>query len=211
MRKPQLFRLACGLFLAALISVAQTELAQGQFTQNRDTIKVDSSGFPPQVQKGYRLFHTKCGECHGLDTSLKLTLSPAGWTSEVNRMQAMPSSQFNEEQAATITGFLNYYDGHRKSQGEATAEAAAPSDEVAAGRAFYYAQSCDACHSIGGKGGSVGPALGDVGKRLSVERLTQVIQNVRSGKDTSMPQLPPDTTDARIHNLIEFLLTQKRH
>lgn len=206
MRRPQLFRLAWGLFLAVLIGVAQTELARGQFTQNRDTIKVDSSGFPPDVQKGYRLFRTKCSECHGLDTSLKMTLSPAGWNSEVKRMQAMPSSQFNDKQAAAILDFLNYDEAHRKSQGETTTQPP-PSDPVAAGSAFYYAQSCDACHSIGGKGGDAGPPLDDVGKRLSREQLTKRMQDRRAG--AAMPPLPSETTDEQIHNLVEFLLTLK--
>lgn len=209
MRKPQLFRLACGLFLAALIWVAQTELAQGQFTQNRDTIKVNSSGFPSQVQKGYRLFHTKCGECHGLDTSLKLTLSPAGWSSEVARMQAMPSSQFNDKQAAGIVAFLDYYQQDHKSQNPAAIPASA-SPEVAAGRKFYFAQNCDACHAIAGQGGAVGRDLTDVGTRLSQEKLMQVIQSIRSGKDTSMPALPANTTNEQITDLVSFLLTLKK-
>ena len=52
MRKSQVFRLVCGLSLAVLVGLAGTELAQGQFTQNRDTIKIDPSGFPPDIQKG---------------------------------------------------------------------------------------------------------------------------------------------------------------
>ncbi len=207
MRKSQVFRLVCGLSLVVLVGLAGTELAQGQFTQNRDTIKVDPSGFPPDIQKGYRLFRTKCSECHGLDTSLKMTLSPAGWNSEVKRMQAMPSSQFNDKQAAAMMDFLNYDEAHRKSQSEATPQPT-PSDPVVAGRAFYYAQSCDACHSIGGKGGDGGPPLDDVGKRLSQGQLTKRMQDRRAG--AAMPPLPSDTTDEQIHNLVEFLLTLKQ-
>jgi mono/diheme cytochrome c family protein len=208
MTKSKSVRLACGLFLAMLVWVAQTELAQGQFTQNRDTIKVDASRFPPDVQKDYRVFRNKCSECHGVDTSLKLTLSPAGWSSEVKRMQAMPSSQFNDKQAATITAFLGYYGTQHNLQSN-LAVAANSSSAIAAGRKFYFAQNCDACHKIAGQGGEVGPELTNVASRLSPEKLSQAIQSIRTGKDTSMPQLPPNTTNEQINDLVDFLMTLK--
>ena len=86
-----------------------------------DTIKIDTSGFPLEIQKGYRTFHAKCNECHGQDTSPKPSFSPALWTSEVKRMQAMASSQFNDEEAKAILDFLNYDESHRKARLKSTA------------------------------------------------------------------------------------------
>ena len=93
MKRQHFIRTLSGLFFVAIVGLAGTGTVQGQFTQNRDTIKIDASGFTPEIKKGYRTFYAKCNQCHGLDTSLKPSLSPTVWTSEVKRMQAMASSQ----------------------------------------------------------------------------------------------------------------------
>lgn len=207
MKRQHLIRTLTGLFFAAIVCLIGTGTVQGQFTQNRDTIRIDASGFPPDIQKGYRLFRVKCNECHGLDTSLKPSFSPTVWAAEVKRMQAMASSQFNDAQAKAILDFLNYDEAHRKSLNKPPTQAL-PAGTVAAGRQFYDAQGCDTCHAIGGKGGTAGPSLSDVGKRLSKDQLTEVIQGIRTGK-SSMPPLPPETTDQQVKDLIDFLETLK--
>ncbi len=209
MRKQKFVHLLSGLLLAAVVWLAATGTVQGQFTQNRDTIKIDSAGFPADIQKGYRLFRTKCNECHGLDTSLKPSMAPPQWTKEVKRMQAMASAQFNDSQAKAILDFLNYDESHRKAQLKSTASSAAP-DSASPGRQFYAAQSCDTCHSVAGKGGSVGPSLTDVGARLSRDQLLKVIYGMKAGDPKSaMPPLAPDTTDQQIKELVDFLTTLK--
>ena len=206
MKNSNLLRLLGSLSLAGLAWSVATRPAHGQFTQNRDTIKVDPTGYPADIQKDYRLFRAKCNECHGLDKSLKLSLAPAQWTSEVKRMQAMASSQFNDKQAAAIIAFLNYYETHRKASDKPVASAST-SSASSAGRQFYEAQNCDTCHKIAGKGGEVGPDLTDVGSRLSRDRLVQLIQSLKSGQNDKMPPLPPDTTDQQIRDLVDFLAT----
>lgn len=208
MKKSNLLRLLGGLSLAGLAWSVATRPAHGQFTQNRDTIKVDPTGYPADIQKDYRLFRAKCNQCHGLDKSLKLSLPPARWTSEVKRMQAMASSQFDDKQATAITAFLNYYEVHRKTSDKPAASSSASSPS-SAGRQFYEAQNCDYCHKIAGKGGAVGPDLTDVGSRLSRDRLVQLIQSLKSGKNDKMPPLPPETTDQQINDLVDFLTTLK--
>jgi cytochrome c-type protein NapC len=205
MRKHYVVRMLAGLLLALIVWLAGMGTVQGQFKQNRDTIKIDPSGFPADIQKGYRLFGMKCNACHGLDTSLKPTMSASQWMSEVKRMQGMPSSQFNDAQAKAIVEFLNYYEAHRESPNKTT-EQAGPSGTSSAGRQFYDAQACATCHAIGGKGGTSGPSLTDVGKRLSKGQITEVIQGMRTGK-SSMPPLPSETTDLQVKDLIDFLVT----
>jgi mono/diheme cytochrome c family protein len=198
------------LLLAATAWLAGGGRVYGQFRQNTDTIKIDSSGYPTEIQKGYQLFRRKCNECHGLDTSLKPSMSPAQWAFEVKRMQAMPSSQFNEKQAAAIVAFLNYDEEHRKALTKASAsEVAAP--QVSAGQQLYQSQDCDVCHRIGGQGGTAGPDLTDVGKRLSQDQLRQVIQQVGSGNSPEMPHPPPHLTDEQINGLVDYLATLKGH
>ncbi len=192
------------LSVVGLIWFSGAGSASGQFTQNRDTVKVDASGLPTGVLKGFQLFKAKCNECHGLDVSLKTNMSPERWTAEVKRMQAMPSSRFNDGEAKTIVDFLNYDEAHRKPPITPPAYAGVP-ETVSAGRKIYYAQGCDACHSIGGKGGPM--PMDDVGTRLSRDQMMQRLRDRRAG--AVMPPLPSDTTDQQINQLVDFLVTLK--
>ena len=215
MRNQRLTRMLSGLFFAAIVWLAGTPTVHGQFTQNRDKIKINPSGFPADIQKDYRLFRGKCNECHGLDTSLKPSMSAAQWAIEVKRMQAMPSSQFNDEQAKAILDFLTYDESHRKSQTKQEAASSAPvpetavSDPIVAGREFYFAQSCDTCHVIAGKGGTAGPSLTDVGARLSRSQLMEILHAIHGTNNvpTSMPRLPSGTTYEQVNELGDFLMT----
>lgn len=206
MNRRGIARILSSVSMVGLIWLVATGAAPGQFTQNRDKIKIDPSGSPPDIQKDYRLFRDKCGSCHGLDLSLRPSMSPAQWTGVVKRMQAMPSSHTNDEQAKAILDFLNYDEAHRKSQNKPAASAP-PSNPVAAGRQFYYAQSCDACHTLGGAGGTGGGSLDDVGSRLTRAQITKRMQDRRAG--AMMPPLPSDFTDKQIDDLVDFLLTLK--
>lgn len=192
--------------MTGVLCILGTNATHAQFKQNKkDTIKIDSSVLPKDIQKGYRLYRGKCGECHGLDTGLKPSMSSSQWDSEVKRMQAMASSQFNDNQASEILRFLNYDEEHRKS-GLKSAVASPPSDTIAAGRQFYVAQGCDTCHSIAGNGGSL-RTLDGVGTKLSREELIRSMQVPPAG--SAMPPLPTDTTKAQIDSLADYLLTLK--
>lgn len=211
MRKPRTSRLVCSLLLAGSIWLVGTGLARAQFTQNQGTsVRIDSSSFPPDIQKGYRLFREKCNECHGLDATLTVNLSAAQWGFEVNRMQAMASSQFNGKQAMAILAFLNYDEAHRKARSKPTVtELSSPA--VSAGRQLYESQDCKLCHSIAGEGGTAGPDLTDVGNRLSRDQLKQLIQVVGSGKNPDMPHPPPHLTQEQMNSLVAYLASLKKH
>jgi mono/diheme cytochrome c family protein len=208
MRTDRFTHILLVLSFAAIIVLVSAHSLRAQFTQNRDKIKIYASGYPAEIQKGYRLFRDKCNQCHGLDTSLGPSFSPAAWTSEVKRMQAMASSQFNDKQASAIIAFLNYDQLHRKALNKPP-DSASSSSAASPGRQIYEAQNCDTCHSIAGQGGSAGPALTDVGNRLSGDRLLQVIQDMLAGKNDKMPPLPSDTTDEQIKSLVEYLSSLK--
>ncbi len=209
MKNSYLMRLLYTLSVTGFVCLSGAGLAFGQFqpfTQNRDRIKIDTAGFPANIQKDYGIFRNKCGACHGLDTSLKPSLTPALWAFEVKKMQAMASSQFNNEQAKAILDFLNYDELHRKSLNKPVAQPVA-SGSTTPGREFYEGQGCDTCHAIGGKGGNAGPSLSDVGKRLSREQISQILQTLREGKSSSMPPLPAGATDRQIKELLDYLTT----
>lgn len=67
-----------------------------------------------------------------------------------------------------------------------------------------FSQLCIVCHSLGGQGGSVGPALDDVGQRRDYANLVAWItdpQQIKPG--TLMPKLP--LSDADIAELASYL------
>jgi mono/diheme cytochrome c family protein len=190
-----------GFSMVALFCVTGVRSASAQFTQNRERIKIETSSLPPEIHKSYNTFKTKCGECHTLDTSLKPSFSSAQWTVVVKQMQAMASSHLNDKEAQSVLEFLNYDETHRKAA--LKSQASSVSGSITAGQAFYSAQGCDTCHSIAGKGGNMGPALNGVGAKLSRDQIAQV---VKDGKpNTTMPALPPGTTDQQLNQLVDFL------
>jgi nitric oxide reductase subunit C len=72
-------------------------------------------------------------------------------------------------------------------------------------RPKVFNQLCIACHSLGGQGGNVGPALDTVGERMTRAEFITWLENpqqVRPG--TAMPDLP--LSDAQIAELAAFLV-----
>lgn len=188
---------------------ANVRKLRGQYTQNKAQPKVDTSKYPADIQGDYRLFESKCSECHTLSSSLNVTMSPVEWGYWVKQMEHLPSSHISNQDATRILAFLNYEDAHRKAA-PPNAASAAPGQSagpVALGRQFYFTHNCDLCHVINGQGGSAGPDLSNVGNRMTRQQLTKRMQDRRAG--TAMPPLAPDTTDQQIGNLVDFLLTLK--
>jgi predicted CXXCH cytochrome family protein len=87
------------------------------------------------------------------------------------------------------------------------AAGAAESPSVAAGRKLYNDMMCAGCHQIGGKGGTAGPALGDVGARRTRQELMDRMLKRRAG--TIMPTLPPDTPTKNLDKLVDYMMTLK--
>lgn len=78
--------------------------------------------------------------------------------------------------------------------------ATAPTD----GRPPIFDQVCVACHSLGGQGGQVGPALDGVGLRLSADELHRWLEDPVAFKpDSRMPKLP--LSPQQIDELAAFL------
>ncbi len=209
MKPLKMSRMTPWLAVAIPMMLGTGLLLHAQYDQNAAPPKIDIAGYPPEIQRDYRVFKQKCSKCHSVANSLKLSMSTVEWKYWVNKMEAMPSSDINDKEAKEILDFLNYDETHRKAAPKATAEGTSGKkpDAVALGRQFYLAHNCDLCHTIGGKGGSVGPPLDNVGNTMTREQLVKRMQGRRAG--TVMPPLPSETTDQQINELVEFLLTLK--
>lgn len=87
--------------------------------------------------------------------------------------------------------------------------------ESAAGRALVEKLNCASCHSIGGKGGQIGPPLDGVGGRRTPEFLTDHIINpeehakrfpeLHENKPNRMPH--PNATAEEVKQMVAYLLT----
>lgn len=206
-------RMIWGLAISVSVTFGTALVVSAQYDQNAAPPEINVSGYPPEIQRDFRLFKEKCSECHSIGSSLKLSMSPSQWNYWVGQMEAMPSSHTNDKEAQEILAFLNYDETHRK----AAAKAVAPvntsqnqnpgQDAVDRGRQFYIAQNCDLCHTIGDKGGSIGPPLDNVGNTQTRQALITRMQGRRAG--TLMPPLPKETTDQQINDLVDYLLTLK--
>jgi len=83
------------------------------------------------------------------------------------------------------------------------------------GRKLYFSSGCAACHSIGGQGGSVGPALDGVGARRSPAWLMRHITNSEKhieaqpqAHETTTSMMPPtELPPVAIASIVDFLLT----
>ncbi len=77
------------------------------------------------------------------------------------------------------------------------------------GAALFKENHCFDCHSLKGVGGDAGPALDDVGSRLTLDRIKQQIRNPEAlNPDTEMPAYS-DLSENDLQALADFLLKQK--
>lgn len=123
-RKIQLFP-TCG-FLALLLGMLVATATRAQtspsgpstYNHNASEFQLDTRNMPADVQGGYRLFRTKCGECHSRNRLLgKSDMSREEWTDIVFRMRDMASSHIDTKQAKAILDFVIWNDQQSKRNG----------------------------------------------------------------------------------------------
>lgn len=100
---------------------------------------------------------------------------------------------FTEDEVSDLMAFLRWC-GQVDLNGFPAEPPLMPPPSTAAatdGRPAIFDQVCVACHSLGGQGGQVGPALDGVGLRLSNEELHRWLEDPLAFKpDARMPKLP---------------------
>jgi mono/diheme cytochrome c family protein len=73
------------------------------------------------------------------------------------------------------------------------------------GAEVFKAQGCRGCHQLDGIGGSLGPALDKVGKRLDQERLRQQLRAPKEVNPSSIMPAYGHLTSADLQALIDYL------
>ncbi|MBX7056595.1 MAG: c-type cytochrome [Leptospirales bacterium] len=128
----------------------------------------------------------------------------------------MVQYHFSEQQIGDVIAFLKWI-------GEVDTNGWPPEPDIAAANSQpviartavdlskapeKFGQLCTACHSLGGQGGNVGPALDGVGARRDLAYLDRWLSDPQSVKPgTAMPKLP--LSDAERAALVAFLATLK--
>ncbi|MBL8735268.1 MAG: c-type cytochrome [Planctomycetes bacterium] len=203
-------------------------------TLRRIPAQTNQEAMTPEVVRGKHLWDSSnCMGCHtllgeGAYYAPELTRvyerrGPAFITAMLKDPEAMYPGQrrmenygFDDGQIADLVAFLQWI-GTMDLNGfpakptlGAVAVVASASGEVVAGtgdRPMVFNQMCIACHSLGGQGGQVGPALDGVGNRLTVEFIKQWLRDPVAVKpDSKMPKLP--LGEETITELVAFLSKQ---
>lgn len=121
----------------------------------------------------------------------------------------MVNYHFNAAQIEDLVAFLRWI-GNVDTNGfppRPTLGAFANNDRIGP-RPQIFSQLCVACHSLGGRGGAVGPALDTVGDRFNAAYLTRWLHDPPSVRpNTRMPRLP--LSDTQIDELVAFLGHQR--
>ncbi|MCB9683498.1 MAG: c-type cytochrome [Alphaproteobacteria bacterium] len=108
----------------------------------------------------------------------------------------MVNYHFTDEEIDAVVAFLGWIGGIDTNGFPAEPDLRAPPPATAvsavatAGRPEKFGQVCVACHSLGGQGGNVGPALDHVATRYTAEKLDAWLANPQAIKPgTAMPDL----------------------
>ena len=99
--------LSAPLFLAA-------QSSNVTLPQDKGPDKINVSAYPPDQQKGYKVFVDKCAKCHTIARPINTTMTLREWSRYVKRMMHKPNSGISDSQGKTIYEFLAYDEENRK-------------------------------------------------------------------------------------------------
>jgi nitric oxide reductase subunit C len=80
---------------------------------------------------------------------------------------------------------------------------------VSAGAAVFQSRGCMNCHALHGTGGSFGPALDTIGRKLNVEQIEHYILDPRSVNPRALMPAQKDLSDKELEEVAGFLANLK--
>ncbi len=141
----------------------------------------------------------KVGASHSPEWLMKHFKNPAA----VSPGSGMPPIQASDADLDALTLYVLSFTGEEMSAYYVSMKSI---PGQLAGRRLFQEKGCIGCHSIGGQGGKVGPALDGVGKRRSPDWIVAHFRNPQAVTPGSvMPQF--NFTEQEIRSLTEFLLS----
>lgn len=203
-------------FLAGTLSSLALFLALTVDTHRQVGALTNADKLSDQVIAGKRVWESKnCNLCHtilgfGVYYAPDLTrvynriggpgIKAAVMQPEVvfaKSFRKMPNLGVTEEQADQLVAFLewtgniNNHDWPPQDSMETAAQRRLPATGVSEGAAAFK-QWCMGCHSVGGAGGSLGPALDQVGAKYDAATIIKYLQDPKSVNPNA--SMPPQTT-----------------
>jgi mono/diheme cytochrome c family protein len=102
-----------GFFCMPLFLAAQSG-SNVVLPQDKGPDKIDVTGYPAEMQKGYKQFTGKCSKCHTIARPINTLMTKDEWSRYVKRMMHKPNSGISDAQGKEIFEFLAYDQANRK-------------------------------------------------------------------------------------------------
>lgn len=161
------------------------------------------SAQPDELAQGKRLFESQCGSCHGplgnggkganlAQPRLRRASDDEALFNIIRRGirgTEMPGSPLTPSQVSNIAAYV-------RTLGRVAPENI-PGDRLR-GQNVYGSLDCARCHTVGGRGGVVGPALGDIGARRSAAHLRESVTDPAAAVPSGFLQLRVVAKDGRV-------------
>lgn len=113
---------------APILMVAQT--SNVTLPQDKGPTSVNVSSYPPEQQKEYKVFESKCAHCHTIARPINTTMTKPEWERYVKRMMHKPSSGITDSQGKEIFEFLAYDQEARKDKNPSAFYKSLSDDEI---------------------------------------------------------------------------------
>jgi len=125
-------KMICTMVLAGCSLPLMLAAQSGNVTlpQDKGPGKVDVSSYPPEQQKGYKVFADKCSKCHTLARPINTTMTAPEWSRYVKRMMHKPNSGISDNQGKAIYEFLAYDQQARKDKNPSAFSKALSDEEI---------------------------------------------------------------------------------
>jgi hypothetical protein len=108
--------LAAAILALAGCAGMMAQTSNVKLPQDKGPDKIDVSGYPPEMQKSYRVFADKCSKCHTIARPINTTMAREEWERYVKRMMHKPNSGINDKQGKEIFEFITYDETNRKAK-----------------------------------------------------------------------------------------------
>ncbi|HEY5765723.1 MAG TPA: c-type cytochrome [Candidatus Deferrimicrobiaceae bacterium] len=230
-------RTAFWIFLLGTVSSSVLFLAATWDTHRQVVTLSNVDKLSDQVVAGKRTFEKyNCNDCHtilgfggyyapdmtrvvqriGADGIRYRVKSPG--KAFANSWRKMPDLKVSDREIEDLIAFFTWVgevnnndwppqdSRKRLSRGE---QAMVASVGVSPGAAVFQSKGCMNCHALNGTGGTFGPALDTVGRRLSMEQIEHYVRDPKSVNPKS--QMPPQKglSGRELEEVAKFLSTRK--
>jgi nitric oxide reductase subunit C len=230
-------KIAFWIFLLGTISSSVVFLAATWDTHRQVAVLSNADQLSDRVVAGKRAFQKyNCNDCHtilgfgayyapdltrvfqriGEDGIRFRIMDPE--KAFANSWRKMPNLRVTDAETADMIEFFRWVteinnndwppqdSKKRLSRGE---QAMVASVGVTPGAAVFQSKGCMNCHSLHGTGGTFGPALDTVGRKLSLEQIEHYVQDPKGANPKAMMPPQKELTARELEEVAKFLSSLK--